>query len=380
MVKTFLFAALIMSVSVDAKETQIIQTPPNFTDPIGSCNSSATAQNGLVANLIYKSSNMSHKNSGVMDYYNNGTKSNQTLIFTDVNVPTRQATSGYPYQVDKLLLDDKGAKLSTNFAIELSSLLKLGDREEGYYELASLADSGAKVFIKETNVWEELINNDGDHATRFGCARREIYLKKSSEIPLKILYYHGSTKNLANVLIWRRVKHYSRWSDFRFYSPCGVITNGYFFNPIKKTRIGMNYLEKVGWSIMLANNFKIPSLKSDCPVPPAPAPISETPAPPSVPVSTPSTPDLAIANFVLVSLQGTAATFSWSTNLPASTQLKILNITTGDETLTPIAGSLITDHVASTNSLRQGASYLVQAISVDALGRQTLSSFIELNP
>jgi hypothetical protein len=145
-----------------------VDTDNTVCDPL--TNSSAEApESGLLAKLIVTSDKMPKKISSVMDFYNNGTRLNKNIYFADVNVPTRPFTQGFTTQSGETLVDANGDKLIENFALEYDSVLKLSSTDkEGNYEIASLADDGARLFVKENGVWSELINNDGVHSTRLG--------------------------------------------------------------------------------------------------------------------------------------------------------------------------------------------------------------------
>lgn len=340
----------------------------NFPDPDNtvcdplSNGSSDSASNGLLGKLIVQSSAMNSNNKSVMEFYNNGTAMTQKMYFADVDVPTKPFTQGFSTASGQILVDAQGNKLIENFAIEYNTILQLaaGDAE-GDYEVASLADDGALVFVWENNAWQELINNDGQHPTRMGCPYRTIHLTRSSQIPMKILYYQGPRYYIANVLIWKKLEKARTRKKVSRHSLCGYEGNNYFFNPdTGKNAFGMNFLEKRGWKVLAAANYKMPVNTSN---------------PCTVPV-----PDLTISNFAIKSMSGTSAVLGWDTNLAASSQLHITNIFTGEEIYTDLDSTLVTSHTANLGNLVSGMYYQVQAISVDEKGREVRSGFIDLAP
>lgn len=323
----------------------------------------ASPDNGLLGSLILKTPEMGSNVSSVMDYYNKGQRLEQKLYFADVNVPTRPFTEGFSTQDGGVLVDAQGEKLIEHFAVEYTSNLKLGPNEKpGHYRLGVLSDDGARVFVKENGAWREVINNDGIHPTRMGCSNSTVHLTKDSEIPLKILYYQGPRYHIANVLMWKRHHKARQWRDSSRHSFCGVASN-HFFTSIsskhsKKKITPMNILEKQGWRILANQNYKMPAQQQN----------------PCV------TEELTLTDFQLVSLVPPKATVTWKTNLPATSQLRIINAFTGEEVLTNLDSNLVTEHTAEINGLVSRVIYRVQAISKDAEGREVTSDSLLLRP
>ncbi len=328
-------------------------------DPLTN-NSATSPANGLLAKLYLKSDAMDPKNKSVIEYYNHGLAMDKKIYFADVNVPTQPFTKGFSTISGDSLVDAQGNKVIENFALEYTSVLQLADGQaEGDYEIASLADDGSRLFVKENNIWNELINNDGEHSTRMGCPFRTISLKKDSKIPIKLLYYQGPRYHIANVLIWKKHSHAQTWKEPSRHSLCGYAGNNYFYNSTtSKKSIGMTFLEFTGWKVIGANNFKMPEQTSNpCTVDP-----------------------LTLTKFAVASMSGTSATLTWETNAASSSQLSITNAYTGEQMSTDLDSTLVTSHTAKLDGLVSGMYYQVQAISVDAKGREIRSSYLYLAP
>jgi hypothetical protein len=311
--------------------------------------------NGLLGKLILRTPEMGPKVTSVMDYLAKGQKLEQNLYFADVNVPTQQFTKGFSTEDGQLLVDGNGQKLTENFAIEYSSILKLADGDkEGNYEISLLSDDGARLFVKENDVWKELTNNDGEHATRMGCPYRTVEMKKDKELPIKLLYYQGPKYHIANVMLWKRHKKAKSWADPSRHSLCGYEGNNFFYNSTTSKKLaGIKFLENTGWDVVPKDNFKMPPKVTN--------PCAEE--------------ELTMSNFSVSSYNGTTATISWSTNFPASSRLRVSNVNTGEEIFTDLDPTLVTDHVAVINGMIPGVTYQVQTISVDAKGREVRSVF-----
>ncbi|WP_374075070.1 hypothetical protein [Bdellovibrio bacteriovorus] len=328
-------------------------------DPLSN-NSSVSPENGLLGKLILRTPEMGAKISGVMDYYNKGQKLDQNLYFADVNVPTRPFTSGFSTLSGDVLVDAQGNKLIEHFAIEYTSVLQLSAADkEGDYEIATLSDDGSRVFVKEGDKWNELINNDGDHSTRMGCPYRTIHLKRDSQVPVKILYYQGPRYHIANVLMWKHHKKPQTWKDPSRHSLCGVASNNFYFDSRNGKKMpAMKYLENTGWDVVSTSNFKMPEQKQN--------PCVEE--------------KLEISEFQVASVQAPNATLTWKTNVAATSQLRIINIYTGEEIITSEDANLVNDHSVVLSGLVHGIYYQVQAISKDAKGNEVRSALVNLLP
>ncbi|MGE5087206.1 MAG: hypothetical protein ACM3MG_12950 [Bacillota bacterium] len=336
-----------------------VDTDNTVCDPL---TNSATdkPENGLLAKLIVPSAAMAPKVSSVMDFYKNGTRLEKNIYFADVNVPTRAFTQGFTTQSGETLIDANGNKLIENFALEYDSILKLSDADkEGDYEIASLADDGARLFVKENDTWSELINNDGIHSTRFGCPYRTIHLTKDSRIPVKLLYFQGPRYYIANVLLWKRHKKAETWSEPSRHSLCGIQGNHLFYkNDTQKPTAILNGLLHSGWSVLVPGNFKMPEQKKNpC--------VQET---------------LKISDIQIKNVNAPTATITWTTNLPSSSQLTISNFFTGEQITTDLDSVLVTNHEVKLTGLVRGIYYMIQVISVDAKGNKVISEKISLTP
>lgn len=328
-------------------------------DPLSN-GTSTSPEKGLMGKLIVKGPEMSSQVRSVMDYYNKGLKLDTKIYFADVNVPTRNFTQGFATQNGDVLLDAQGNKLIEHFAIEYDSILRLSENDpEGHYEISVLSDDGARLFIKEDGKWNELVNNDGNHATRLGCAYRTIELKKDSEVPMKLLYYQGARYHIANVLMWKHHKKEKSWKKPASHSLCGMQSNHLFYNPKNGSKqYGIKVLEKTGWKTITAENFKMPPSTSN--------PCVE--------------PEFAITDFKALSVVSPEAELSWSTNFPATSRLRIINVFTGEEYYTAQDPNLVTEHRAKLGGLIRGLQYQAQAISVDAKGKEVRSELLTLLP
>ncbi|MFS4459536.1 hypothetical protein [Bdellovibrio sp. HCB2-146] len=315
-------------------------------DPLSNSTADVPTQ-GLLGKLILKSDQMSSNPKSVLEFHEKGTRMPQDLYFADVNVPTRQFTEGFVTRSGEVLVDANNQKLIENFAVEYTSSLKLQPSDKaGHYEIALLSDDGARLFIKEGDKYNEILNNDGVHSTRMGCSFRTVYLDHNTEIPIKILYYQGPRYHIANVMIWKHHKKAKSWKEPNRHSLCGFQGNNLFFNEkSNRETVAMKVLKLDKWKVVAPANFKMPESK--------PNPCVEE--------------KLEISN-VVPYRSGTSGTISWKTNLPASSQVRITNTDTGEQFLSDIDTNLVTEHTVTITNLNRGTNYTVEVISRDASG------------
>ncbi|MNT43222.1 hypothetical protein D3C72_1796810 [compost metagenome] len=181
-------------------------------------------------------------------------------------------------------------------------------------------------------------------------------MKRNKELPIKLLYYQGPKYYVSNVLMW---KYYSKpqvWKDPSKHSLCGYQGNDLFFSSTGKKTNAMKTLERSGYGIVPKSYFKMP--------PQTPNPCTAE--------------ELALSAFTVQSYNGTSAILNWSTNLPASSQLRISNAFTGEEIFTTLDSNMVTEHSVQVNGLTPGVTYQVQGISVDTYGREVRSSFVTI--
>lgn len=329
-------------------------------DPLSN-SPSENPEYGLLGQLILRSPEMSAKPSSVMEYYEKGQRLDKKLYFADINVPTRHFTEGFSTLNGEVLLDENNERLIEHFSIEYDSILKLAeDDEEGHYELALLSDDGARLFAQLNGKWTEIINNDGIHATRMGCAYQTIHLTRTSELPIKVLYYQGPRYHIANVLMWKLHNKARSWGNPNRHSFCGFSSNTFFFglNQNKKARsVGaINALERSGWSVLKNANFRMPeNTRNPCTV-----------------------EELVISDMKIAAINGTTATVTWKTNIPATSQVRVVDSDSGEDTLSLRTDEKVTEHTVVIEGLRRGMYYLIQGLSEDDSGKLVRSPMVDL--
>ncbi|WP_413288265.1 hypothetical protein [Bdellovibrio sp. HCB337] len=303
-------------------------------------NSTQVMSQGVMGTLFYKTAAMPRMYSAI-DFTTLTQKSDKTLFFADMNVPTRPFSDGFSTQTTGVLADDTGSKLIEYFGIKFETTLQLSDAdEEGDYELALLSDDGTRLKIKDpmTDTWREIINNDGDHSTRMGCATETIRMTRRTQIPLEVIYYQGPRLHIANVLIWRKASQAGK--DIQ----CGTAGNKYFFDPDNgSTPLQVyNEMQSRGWKPVAPANFWLDNTYNPC-------------AQGTKPL---------ISNFRVTEIIATDVFLAWTTDIPASSQVRLINQATGEEILTSSDNLLRTTHSIHVSGLQPNTTYKAQAASI----------------
>lgn len=192
-------------------------------------------------------------------------KKEESIFLNDVNVPTRIFNQGFQGSDGKTLEDNQGHALIEYFALKMESVLKLGPKDAaGYYELASIADDGSVVQIKENGQWVDLIKNDGAHSTQMGCTDRRLKMDANTRIPIRIFYNQGPREQIANVLVWNyRGPATSNVTTIptepSIHGYCGKASTDMFWSPAtSKANTWITDLYSKGWKVVATENFLLP--------------------------------------------------------------------------------------------------------------------------
>ncbi|WP_373999254.1 hypothetical protein [Bdellovibrio bacteriovorus] len=314
-------------------------------------------QQGIKASLYYLAPGMPLLNKSE-DYVTFAKKSDQKLFFADLNVPTRMFHEGFATQTHDVLKDDAGTMLIENFGVKFETILKLSATdEEGDYELALLSDDGSKLKILsgtlESPLKTTVIDNDGEHPTRMGCASQILSMNRDKTVPLELTYYQGPRYHISNVLLWRKASVAGKDEA------CGQTGNEHFFDPNKGSvpQQAYNDLLARGWKVVQKENFFIPKNESYNPC---------------VEGTNPLITKFKVAEIITQGVQ-----LSWSTDIAATSQVKLINKETQEVILTNSDNVLRTSHFVQVTGLKSQTTYTAQAVSISEDLGKSLSEVIE---
>lgn len=325
-------------------------------DPLGD-SQPVNSDGGLIAELFYVDARL-HHHSRVQDYFDEGTQSTQKLFFTNIDVPTRVFDTGFPSQTGSKIHDDNGNELIEYFALRFKSVLTLGpDDQEGDYEFALLSDDGAILKMIDINGEETIIvDNDGDHPSKFGCGNQTVHMSRDTAIDVRLEYYQGPRRHIALVPMWRKVD-----SSTPEEKECGGLGNGRYFDFNHNSQPKKHYLDLLarGWKPIASENWQLPpsSIFNPCK--------EGTPA--------------QISNFSVQATDNAEMVVTWQTDLPATSQVLIKD-DQGNEWMTDSDNVLRTSHsIFVSEGLSRGHSYVVQGVSITEDFGKSLSRVLQVN-
>lgn len=326
-------------------------------NPMGSGGSNTEPTQGLKADLYYLGASQP-RYTDVTSMINNGHHSNSNLFFSQLFIPTRYFTEGFPLQSGGLVKDDSNNALLEYFALRFNGVLHLGPNEaEGDYQIGMLSDDGTiwSLASSETGTdYSVVLNNDGTHPTRMGCGPI-VHMTQNTRLAMKIDYYQGPRYHIALVPMWRRVNSSTPNDPL-----CGVSGNNTFFNPDNNSMpmTAYNQLASRGWYPLGVANFSVP-VSADY-----------------NPCTEGTVPVISGIEFQSGFESGSFYTVNWTTDIPSTDQVLYKDLSTGIESLTVADNILKTSHSVQITVI-PGRQYEVQVVSISAdLGKAISSSMI----
>lgn len=327
-------------------------------------NSQLARDRGLFGNIYYLE-NGDTRYKSVEDYIQKGQLIDANIYLDRLFVQTKPFDSGF-VDSDGVPLQIGGKKLFENYAVDVGAQLQLGVNEQpGYYQLALISDDGALLKRIDENGNEVIVvNNNGSHPTKMACASEPVYLDHNTKIPIKLQQYQGSRKNITMVAMWRPWvdqpqddKHGNgKGNDDDQANYCGKGGNGFFFDstktPIKLKKPFYNLLVNK-WKVLENENFEFPGQSTN----------------PCAPAEDP----LLLSGFSIIGVGRNFVTVTWMSNLPASSQIEIKNITTGSTVRSPLDVNSVLHHDVTMIGLSPNTLYSVRAISNTAGGQTVMT-------
>jgi hypothetical protein len=193
--------------------------------------------------------------SNVAGYSLNGRPVAADVFFDRVFVPTRPWNAGFQTLSGHTLQNDLNDTLFEYFSLHFESNIVLSDSDQpGLYQFALLSDDGSILRIKQGETWQDIVNDDGTHPSKFACASSAIEMTTASKIPMKLDWYQGPRYHISLIMLWRKVEAGTTLAD----SECGRMGNSRYFNstqnpPISQT--AWHGLMDRGWKPLNSRNF-----------------------------------------------------------------------------------------------------------------------------
>lgn len=303
---------------------------------------------GLKAELFYLDSTQP-RYTAIADYVNNAHYSDQNLFFSNLYVPTRYFTSGFPTETGAMVKSDEGTDLIEYFGLRFHTTLKLApEQEEGTYEFAIISDDGSIIRYKdEAGEWQTLVNNDGIHAPRLGCSPVTLNMTHNSAVELQIDYYQGPRYAIAAVPLWRKVTDATLVNrDPACGRGAGSDGNSYWFARDNNSAPSANYTQLLtrGWAPIAGENYFVPATAEFNPCAVGVAPV--------------------ISNFSVTDILDGFIEVEWDTDVPATSQVRYVDMADGTESLTLSDNLLRTHHRLVLRHLPSNHTFLIQGVSI----------------
>jgi hypothetical protein len=330
------------------KSSKLICDPFDPTEP------GATHQNGLKAQLYYLSEDQPRYES-VSEYIEFGNKSAGDLFFSSVNVPTRLFDAGFPTETGELVKDDSNNVLFEYFALKMTAELQLSDdQEDGLYELALLSDDGTVMKLADlSDEMQVVVDNDGNHPTRFGCGDI-IEMRKGESIPMELLYYQGPRHHISVIPMWRKVEDRV---DHERDPLCGVKGNRKYFDYNNNSEPQQAYKDLLtrGWEPIETGNYKVTDDDYN--------PCNDEQKP-------------VISEMYVIDILDGGVRVTWKTDIPATSHVIYTSSRDGVPVTTTSDNVLRTEHSVIIPDTTGGESYIVRAVSASATMARTISGGI----
>jgi hypothetical protein len=290
--------------------------------------------------------------SDVNDYFTYGHHiSNLDLFLSQVFIPTRPFDRGFVTQGGTTIQNEQGNTLYEYFALKLRGRLVKGTLPAGRYQVALLSDDGAVLNMDFGSGPQMVVDNNGQHPTRMGCAMSSIDLG-STPIPYELLYNQGPRFHIALTWMIRPWPVDDNPNDVQ----CGQQGNAMYFDSTQDPVVPMaayNNLLARGWMPLRADNFLLPEDKIENPC---------------------SVPAPVISNFAVSNISSTEVTLTWTTDIASTSQVafRLASSTTFYQTTELMNGS--TQHSVAVTGLTPNTNYSFKAVSKSLSGQWSEST------
>ncbi len=340
--------------------------PSDPTDP-----SVDERQQGVVAELFYRDPSVHPRFPSTRNYIEQGIHvEGLRLFFNRLHVPTRPFDRGFITRSGTPIQTLQGDTLYEWFALSFKGRIRLGsDDEPGLYQLAMLSDDGSLLRMdRGDGEMDLLINNDGDHPTRMACATEALELDRGESVAFELDWHQGPRYHIALVMLWRPwPENPSQVQDVE----CGRQGNDRYFNsrndPPTPQAAYLGLLDR-GWRPLEAANYLLPEVKKD---PSEPADPGMDPDDPENPCNAPA----PIISFLgLGHVSSSEATVTWMTDRPATSQIKLREVATGEDVWSEVNPLYQTQHSVTISGLKPNTLYTVTSYSSSTSGLTSSSN------
>lgn len=179
--------------------------PPVICDPF-STGSTCAAGEGLKGSLYYLASNDTNSpRAKIADIIDFGLKATSQVVLSQLNIPTRNWTDGFPGSDGTPIKNTDGQPLNEWFALDLAGTIRVNSElakssdDYQFAQFALMTDDGSILEIDGTTV----INHDNQHSPLWKCAAAAVNLKSGDLHQIRVRYFQGPRNQIALQLMWR---------------------------------------------------------------------------------------------------------------------------------------------------------------------------------
>lgn len=359
-------ACLTDKVSEEGTEAEIIpdESPRDpgtvVCDPFDEETGEAERTQGLIGQLYYLDSTQPQY-THVQEYFDFGHHVSEVdIFFNQLYIPTRPFDRGFTTESGHTITTTEGDTLYEWFALKFKGQIQLGpDDLAGEYQIALLSDDGAmwKLDRDGDGNLELIVDNDGFHSTRLGCATEKVVLGYGEKIPFEIDYFQGPRYHIALTAMWR---HWPADEADVDDPHCGMQSNSAYFDSTQsppQPNHAYNDLLDRGWKPLSAKNFALPESEESNPC--------NEPAP-------------VLSNFIASNVRSNAVTFNWQSDIGSTSQIIYTEVVTGVSNESLIDTQMVTSHTFELTGLKANTLYSFQARSSSVSGRSSVSDILTL--
>lgn len=337
----------------------IIEAPdPNsfVCNPMDGGDTTLPKGQGVRGTLYYLTDDMPRYKRAV-DYVNHGVEvSDVAIYFNQLYIPTRPFDRGFETYSGQLIQTLNGDTLYEYFGFRLEGRLQLApDQPAGYYQFALLSDDGTTLEVDLGDGYVNIVENDGDHPTRFGCGA-SIYMDGNTVLPYRIDYYQGPRYHIALVPMMRLLPDGHDGSD----PQCGKQGNSMYFNsnnnPPTPTSTYFGLLDR-GWEALTPWNYLLPEWDGENPC--------NEPAP-------------LIMDFRVLSVTSNSITIAWETDIPSTTRGLYRLASEEDFTEMELDNTFKISHQVVISGLSSNTDYVVKGRSKSTSGLSSESGTLSV--
>ena len=338
--------------SMDVNKYPITKT---VCDPFGD-DPDPRSNQGLTAQLWWLESGTARQ-SNVGAMIAKGKKSERSLFFSQLNVPTRMFDQGFANETGSTVKSDDGTTLIEYFALRFNSILKLAPQQKAaMYEFAVLSDDGAILTLRGSDgVYRANVDNDGDHPTRLGCGITPVSMAADTELPMSLDYYQGPRYHISMIVLMREYDP-NRAGNVGGKDPaCGVTGNETWFDPNNGSKPQKAYTDLLarGWVPLSKDNYGLPNTAMFNPCKDGEPPV--------------------ITNFQILERFNDGFIVTWNTDIPATSQVITTDVA-GNQSITVSDNILRTSHQVRTTGQIANTQYKVQGVSISEDYGRSLSN------